>query len=76
MLGGVVVNYIYSTQDERVGNDSRSFVYVGQNCGGPLGGRHEEDTMAGSKKPNTVAVATQLAEPVIEEMGLMLWDVR
>ena len=32
--------------------------------------------MAGSKKPNTVAVATQLAEPVIEEMGLMLWDVR
>ena len=32
--------------------------------------------MAAVKKPNTVAVATQLAQPVLEELGLKLWDVR
>ena len=29
-----------------------------------------------AKKPNTVAVVTQLAEPVAEKMGLTIWDVR
>ena len=32
--------------------------------------------MATSKKPNTVEVVTALAEPVVKEMGLELWDVR
>ena len=32
--------------------------------------------MATSKKPNTVEIVTQLAQPVVEEMGLQLWDVR
>ena len=32
--------------------------------------------MATSKKPNTVEVFTALAEPVVKEMGLELWDVR
>lgn len=32
--------------------------------------------MAVGKKPNTVAVATKLVEPIIEELGLKLWDVR
>ena len=32
--------------------------------------------MATSKKPNTVKIVTQLAQPVVEEMGLQLWDVR
>lgn len=32
--------------------------------------------MAGAKKPNTVAVATTIVEPIIKELGLLLWDVR
>ncbi len=32
--------------------------------------------MATSKKPNTVEIVTALAEPVVQEMGLQLWDVR
>lgn len=32
--------------------------------------------MATSKKPNTVEIVTALAEPVVKEMGLELWDVR
>lgn len=32
--------------------------------------------MATGKKPNTVALATQLAEPLVEQMKLILWDVR
>ena len=32
--------------------------------------------MATSKKPNTVDTVTALAQPVVAEMGLQLWDVR
>ncbi len=32
--------------------------------------------LATSKKPNTVEVVTALAKPVVEQMGLQLWDVR
>lgn len=32
--------------------------------------------MANSKKPNTVEIVTNLAQPVVEGMGLQLWDVR
>lgn len=32
--------------------------------------------MAKSKKPSTVQVAADLAQPVLEELGLRLWDVR
>lgn len=32
--------------------------------------------MANQKKPNTVAVATALAKPLADAMGLTLWDVR
>lgn len=32
--------------------------------------------MATVKKPNTVSVATQIAQPVADEMKLLLWDVR
>lgn len=33
-------------------------------------------SLAKQKKPNTVAIARQLAEPVLAEKGLELWDVR
>lgn len=65
-----------------MGNNSRSFVYVGQKSHslpqkeGGLCQSLREETMAGNKKPNTVTIATQLAEPIIQEMGLLLWDVR
>ena len=32
--------------------------------------------MAGNKKGNTVEIVTDIVKPVIEEMGLTLWDVR
>ena len=32
--------------------------------------------MATGKKPNTAAVCEELAKPVLEEMGLTLWDLR
>lgn len=32
--------------------------------------------LATSKKPNTVEIVTAIAQPVVEEMGLKLWDVR
>lgn len=32
--------------------------------------------MAATKKLNTVEVVTQIAQPVVEGMGLTLWDVR
>lgn len=32
--------------------------------------------MSKGKKQNTVQIAEELARPVLEEMGLMLWDVR
>ncbi|MFV0401404.1 MAG: ribosome maturation factor RimP [Oscillospiraceae bacterium] len=32
--------------------------------------------MPGQKKPNTVQIATEIMEPVVEELGLELWDVR
>ena len=32
--------------------------------------------MAGGKKTNTVSIASQLAEPVLQELGLKLWDIR
>lgn len=32
--------------------------------------------MAAGKKPNTVAMATQLAQPIADAMHLTLWDVR
>ena len=32
--------------------------------------------LATSKKPNTVEVVTALAQPVVDQMGLQLWDVR
>ncbi len=32
--------------------------------------------MATSKRPNTVELVTTLAKPVVEQMGLQLWDVR
>ncbi|MEG2295940.1 MAG: ribosome maturation factor RimP [Oscillospiraceae bacterium] len=32
--------------------------------------------MKNTKKPNTVAICTQLAQPVLLELGLTLWDVR
>lgn len=32
--------------------------------------------MSGTKKGNTVEIVTAIAKPVVEEMGLILWDVR
>lgn len=32
--------------------------------------------MASKKKPSTVEIATKLMEPIVEELGLTLWDVR
>lgn len=32
--------------------------------------------MASNKKKSTVAVVTELVEPIVNEMGLRLWDVR
>ena len=32
--------------------------------------------MATGKKPNTAAVCEELAKPVLEELGLQLWDLR
>lgn len=32
--------------------------------------------MAGNKKPNTVTVCEELARPVLDELGLTLWDLR
>ena len=39
-------------------------------------GKGRDLLLATSKKPNTVEIVTQLAQPVVEEMGLQLWDVR
>ena len=39
-------------------------------------GKGRDLLLATSKKPNTVEVVTALAKPVVEQMGLQLWDVR
>ena len=34
------------------------------------------ENMAAGKKPNTVAIVTELAQPIADRMGLTIWDVR
>lgn len=62
-----------------MGNKPALLFMYGTLLGGLPGKDHGKgwmDRMATGKKPNTVAIATQLAQPLVDEMGLTLWDVR
>lgn len=52
-----------------------SFVYV-KALGRHPGRKREEAVLSATKKLSTVEIVTQIAQPVVENMGLTLWDVR